>query len=324
MFDFSCWLALKKKTTFFIVAKVNLMYKLAYSSIIAHNTEARVLSQSDAGGASPATGSPASCPCPCQRLWAWFVLCLVLLFRAWAVIPNKYKRNCWTSPYPTQLAIHHHPRFITCASSALGEMQYTVRIAAGRFSKHIFWKTIMKRKGKQGKGDRNVTLSSRNSAPQQVGPFRSNMLTVITVIFFSWSIWLQFTEADSVTQLIFHGDIPAGKNMPSGKCFALQNAALLICILIILQRGKPFGRLCYFLVLRVGIHVTVEVIIVIKSRNEFSKYTIVYYSGQPVSTALMLSTCTDHSEVKPKTSAVRRDEFKLAVFLTQDSAQTLR
>lgn len=76
--------------------------------------------------------------------------------------------------------------------------------------------------------------------------------------------------------------------------------------------------------LRVGIHVTVEVIIVIKSKNEFSKYTIAYYSGQPVSRALMLSTCMDHSEVKPKTSAANRDEFKLAVFLTQDSAPILQ
>lgn len=95
-------------------------------------------------------------------------------------------------------------------------------------------------------------------------------------------------------------------------------------VLITAQRGKPFGRICYFLVLRVGTHVTVEVIIVIKSRNVFSKYTTAHYSGQPVSTALMLSTCTDHSEVKPKTSAVHRDGLKLAVFLTQDSAPTLQ
>lgn len=75
--------------------------------------------------------------------------------------------------------------------------------------------------------------------------------------------------------------------------------------------------------LRVGIHVTVEVIIVIKSKNEFSKYTTADCSGQPVSRALMLSTCMDHSEVKPKTSAVKRDEFKLDVFLTQDSRLAL-
>lgn len=76
--------------------------------------------------------------------------------------------------------------------------------------------------------------------------------------------------------------------------------------------------------LHVGIHVTVEVIIVIKSKNEFSKYTLAYYSGQPVSPALMLSTCMDHSEFKPKTCAANRAEFKLAVFLTQDSKLTLQ
>lgn len=67
-----------------------------------------------------------------------------------------------------------------------------------------------------------------------------------------------------------------------------------------MQRGKPFGRGCYSSGLPVGIHVTAEVIIAIKSKNEFSKYTRAYYSGQPGSRTLMLSTCMDHSEVKAR------------------------
>lgn len=113
------------------------------------------------------------------------------------------------------------------------------------------------------------------------------------------------------------------KNLPAGKCFVSSCAAPLIHVLITAQRGKPFGRGCCFSVPGVGIHVTVEVIIVIKSTNEFSKYTPADYSGQPVSGALMLSTCMARSEVKPKAAAVKRDELKLAVFLTQDSELTL-